>query len=272
MPNLPTYASLLRRLQLEGYRLQLAWHALRHGRGRPVSLVASGTAFRVDDGLRSLHLPSMRRATRYRRGINARLQEVAELYGGGRIYRPREGDCVVDIGAGVGEFALWCCDHGTKVVAFEPDPLAFRCLAANLPRDGDAIVLPYALWKRRQDLKLHAASPTLRSSLIAGERRGPTVAVEAWPLDSVPAVARLPAIDFLKVDGVGVEPEILAGAAAMLRRTRLVAVDLAAAPQRPGLDEKVTAVLRGLRFSLLPGGGGRVLIAANTAMPGRPAQ
>lgn len=265
-------ADLVRRLQLESYRLQLAWHALRHGRGRPVSLLPSGDAFRIDDGLRSLLLPAMRRAPRYRRGINARLQEVGELYGGGRHYRPREGDWVIDVGAGVGEFALWCCDQGTNVVAFEPDPRAFRCLVANLPRGGDAVALPYALWKRREDLKLHAASQTLRSSLLAGERRGATVAVEAWPLDAVPQVARLPAIDFLKLDGVGVEPEILAGAAGMLRRTRLVAVDLAAAPQRSGLAAKVAAILQGLRFVPLAGGGDRILFAANTAMPARPVQ
>ena len=46
-------------------------------------------------------------------------------------YAPREGDIVIDVGAGIGEFTLWCADAGARVIAFEPDPLAFACLEKN---------------------------------------------------------------------------------------------------------------------------------------------
>ena len=45
----------------------------------------------------------------------------------------------------------------------------------------------------------------------------------------------LPVIDFMKIDGEGVEPEILAGASRTLRRTRVVAVDVGATDRRPNL-------------------------------------
>jgi FkbM family methyltransferase len=33
-------------------------------------------------------------------------------------------DVILDIGSGIGEFTVWCCDAGARVLAFEPDPLA----------------------------------------------------------------------------------------------------------------------------------------------------
>ena len=49
-------------------------------------------------------------------------------------------------------------------------------------------------------------------------------------------MARLAVIDFMKIDGEGVEPEILAGAVSTLRRTRVIAVDIGATERRPNLQ------------------------------------
>jgi hypothetical protein len=57
--------------------------------------------------------------------------------------------------------------------------------------------------------------------------------VQAWPLDAVQAIGALPVIDFMKVDGEGVEPEILSGGIRTLRRTRVLAVDVGATDKRP---------------------------------------
>ena len=82
-------------------------------------------------------------------GIDARLEAVAAKYVGGTGYVPREGDVVVDVGAGIGEFTLWCADAGARVVAFEPDPLAFACLEQNTAALAGVQIFPYALWKER---------------------------------------------------------------------------------------------------------------------------
>ncbi len=67
---------------------------------------------------------------------------MAEKYVGRTGYVPRDGDIVVDIGAGIGEFTLWCAEAGARVVAFEPDPLAFACLERNTAPLGACSSIP----------------------------------------------------------------------------------------------------------------------------------
>ncbi len=94
--------------------------------------------------------------------------------------------------------------------------------------------------------------------------------MEAWPLDQLPQfMTRLPVIDFMKVDGEGVEPEILAGGMRTLRRTRVIAVDVA--------RHRQTAEPQGARrsrfwnrssFQSLPHDRSDTILALNTAMVG----
>ena len=76
----------------------------------------------ADDEFRrrfALIVPHVRRANVFSDGINAWLETVADKYVGTTGYAPREGDVVIDIGAGIGEFTLWCTGSGAKVIAFE---------------------------------------------------------------------------------------------------------------------------------------------------------
>lgn len=256
-------------MELDLQRLSLSWHAMRNGRGRGVALRREGPLFRVHDGTRQLVVPHVRRAADFKNGINARIEEVAEKYVGATGFRPREGDVVVDIGAGIGEFTLWCADAGAKVVAFEPDPLAFACLERNVQALSDVEALPYALWKERANLRLHGSLDTSESSLIEdGRTEARNADVEAWPLDRLQFMARLPVIDLMKVDGEGVEPEIVAGAARTLKRTRVVAVDIGAVDRRPNLRARVEMVLETLSFRPLAHGMDGSILALNTAMVG----
>ncbi len=237
-PEYPSRSSRFQdRLRLGYQRLALSWHAVRFGRGRAVSLGAEDGLVRVDDGVRRIYAPHVRRAAVFKNGINAWLESVAEKYVGGTGYVPREGDVVVDIGAGIGEFTLWCTDAGARVVAFEPDPLAFACLEKNTTAIGGAQIYPYALWKERANLRLHGSLDTSESSLIEdGKTNSRNTDVEAWPLDALNFMTRIAVIDLMKIDGEGVEPEILAGAARTLRRTRVVAVDVGATGRRQNLE------------------------------------
>src|SRR5690242_12854106 len=103
----------------------------------------------VHDGARRLFVPHVRRAARYKAGITARLEEVAAKYVGGTGYVPRDRDVIVDIGAGIGEFTLWCADAGARVFAFEPDSRAFACLSRNIAGIEGVEAHAYALWKER---------------------------------------------------------------------------------------------------------------------------
>jgi FkbM family methyltransferase len=263
MPKLPD------RLLLELQRLALTWHAVRHKRGRAVALSRSGGLVRVHDGVRQIHIPHARRAGRFRSGIGQRLDAVASKYIGSIDYMPREGDTIVDIGAGIGEFAIWCADAGARVVAFEPDPLAYACLERNVAAQAELRIYPYALWKERANLRLHGSLDTTESSLIeSGGSQVRLADVEAWPLDQLPEVVALPVIDFMKVDGEGVEPEILAGGLRTLRRTRIIAIDVGATDKRPNLSARVETILDSLNFRALPNDRPNTILALNTAMVG----
>lgn len=257
------------RLLLDFHRLALSWQARREGHGRAIKLRRDCELIQVSDGARRLHIPDIRRAKLFRGGIGERLEAVASKYTGATGYIPREGDLIVDIGAGIGEFTLWCADAGARVIAFEPDPLAFACLERNISGRAGIQVFPHALWKDRAELRLHGSVDTTRSSLIENGSASARLAdVEAWPLDALPAVTRLPVIDFMKVDGEGVEPEILAGGARTLRRTRAIALDLSATDRRPNLRSRVEAVLDSFNFRPLAHDRDDTILALNTAMVG----
>jgi FkbM family methyltransferase len=250
------------------HRAVFSWHARRFGRGRSVALKAEAGLVRVDDGMRHIYAPNVARAGVFRNGINGWLESVGEKYFGRIGYLPRPGDVVVDIGAGIGEFTLWCHDAGARVVAFEPDPLAFACLEKNTA-GLNVQLYPYALWKERANLRLHGSADTAESSLI--EEGTPNVRhedVEAWPLDDLKFLTRLAVIDLMKIDGEGVEPEILAGGAYILRRTRVVAVDVGATGRRARLRERTEAVLGEIGFRTVPNGCDDSLVALNIAMVG----
>jgi FkbM family methyltransferase len=264
-----TLPRLQDRLQLQLQRLALSWHAVRNGGGRRVTLRQDSGLVSVRDGARRIYVPHARAAGRFRGGIEPQLKAVASKYLGGTSYVPRPEDTIVDIGAGIGEFTLWCADAGAAVVAFEPDPLAFACLEKNASSASNVQVFPYALWKERADLRLHGAYDTNESSLIEdGKANSRPANVEAWPLDQLPAAIRLPVIDFMKIDGEGVEPEILAGGMRTLRRTRVVAIDVGAAEKRPNLAARVAAILDSLGFRQLPHQRTDTILALNTAMVG----
>lgn len=249
--------------------MALTWHARRHGRGRAVALRSDSGLVRVDDGVRQIHVPHVRRAGVFRNGINAWIEAVAEKYVGHTGYVPREGDIVIDVGAGIGEFTLWCADAGARVVAFEPDPLAFASLEKNTSSLPGVQIFPYALWKERTNLRLHGTLDTTESSLIEdGKANSRNVDVEAWPLDQLQSMARLPVIDLMKVDGEGVEPEIISGASRTLIRTRVVAVDIGATDRRPNLKGRVEMALNALNFRTIPHDRSDTILAVNTAMVG----
>jgi FkbM family methyltransferase len=263
----PPPPKLSDRLAFELHRLAASWRALREGQG--VRLRREEGQIRIADAERSLSIPHVRMAAHYRGSVEARLAAIAQKYVGDTGYLPRDGDVIVDVGAGIGEFTLWCAAHGATVLAFEPDPLAFACLRRNVATLAGVQALPFALWKERADLRLHASEDTTESSLIEDGRAClRTADVEAWPLDGVPAVAALPVIDFMKIDGEGVEPEILAGASRTLRRTRIVGIDVSASDRRPNLAQRVEAVLEPLSFRPVAHQRGQTVLALNVAMVG----
>ncbi|MBA3517015.1 MAG: FkbM family methyltransferase [Rhizobiales bacterium] len=268
MSPVPSLPKLHGRLLFECHRAVLAWNAVRRRPGGNLRIRRDAGLVRVHDGEREIFIPHVRGAAHLRGGIAARLDLTASKYIGGTGYVPREGDVILDIGAGIGEFTLWCAEAGARVLAFEPDPLACECLERNTAALPNVRLFPYALWKEQANLRLHGSADTSESSLIEDGSYARLADTIAWPLDSLPAISALPVIDFLKVDGEGVEPEILAGGIRTLRRTRVIAVDVGATAKRPNLAAKIETILDSLNFRPVAHDREDTILALNTAMVG----
>lgn len=113
-----------------------------------------------------------------------------------------------DIGAFIGDHTRHYLDLGKRVVAFEPNPLAFKCLEHNCPEsDNHNIAASVA----NQVLKFTVA-PNAGASRITDD--GETE-VGAMPLDGI---EKIPDPDFVKLDVEGFELCALLGMRHMVER------------------------------------------------------
>jgi FkbM family methyltransferase len=124
---------------------------------------------------------------------------------------------VVDIGAGVGDFALYVArlHAASHVYAFEPSPDSFGLFTENIALNDAANVhpLPYAVGGRRDDtLWLQTNTAAVQHRTAAAPIGG--LAVPGKSLDQIMAELELRQCDFLKMDCEGAEYDILLHASA----------------------------------------------------------
>lgn len=146
-------------------------------------------------------------------------------------------DTVIDVGANVG---AWSCGiaHLTKasqIIAFEPVPDTFNILRRNTQRHPNVRCIQAAVGRRDQaETTFFVESATELSSakrLTARARTdhklpplpSRTLRVPVVSLDE--ALHDLPQVSLLKVDVQGGELDVLAGANAVLQRTRMLLIE-----------------------------------------------
>lgn len=133
-----------------------------------------------------------------------------------RDYEPdgsgvRPGDRVLDLGAGIGDFAVRAAVLGRArcVVACEPDPASHALLCANVRANGASAVLPLAVaaGAREGAAELPPSRHPVRNATRAPSGRGTLVPVATLRQ----LVERLPesGCDFLKIDIEGGEYDLL---------------------------------------------------------------
>jgi FkbM family methyltransferase len=134
---------------------------------------------------------------------------LARLLGPGSVF--------VDVGANVGYHSLLAAQLGAHVVAVEPVPWTLELLQANVWRHGaDVEVVDAAASDAAGTLRV-AIDPAHRSGAQIGDQG---VEVRAAPLDELVPEG---AVDVLKVDVEGAEPQVLRGATAILERSPALA-------------------------------------------------
>ena len=172
-----------------------------------------------------------------------------------RDYEPagdgvRPGDRVLDLGAGIGDFAVCAAVLGRAacVVACEPDPASFALLCENVHANGADAVTPLALAASADDgpIELVTATHAVRSATRRASGGGRPVASQS--LDAL--LGRLPGgCDFLKIDIEGGEYDLFdACSAAALASVGRIAAEVHPAPS--GRLNSLVARLEGAGFSV----------------------
>lgn len=132
-------------------------------------------------------------------------------------------DRFLNIGANAGYFCLLADRLGLDVIAFEPEPAAFRLLQRNLAlNDSRALAIPAALgnhWQRQSFFGTGTAGSLLRG--LSGTPGWDRQRVTVIPFDQLglPTTSPRPAMLWL-LDCEGAEPLVLAGARESLRQAQ----------------------------------------------------
>lgn len=138
-----------------------------------------------------------------------------------------DGDTIVDVGANIGTHAIALASRfpSSEILAFEPQPLAFALLAANVIAARAGNVAPYNLGCAEADRLVHVAADAHPeewnvggfSIAAAGPDESGAVPLTLVALDGVTFGRR---VQFIKIDVEGMEAAVLAGAAKLIERDR----------------------------------------------------
>lgn len=141
----------------------------------------------------------------------------------------KEGDIFVDVGAYVGFFSIYASKRvgrKGKVLAFEPNPPAYRILLKNLTLNDvpNVIAFNVALGSREEyrHIRTPKGRPPSETTLLSGEEGGFRVRVRR--LDDVLDELGIDRVRMVKIDVEGWENEVLKGMERTLERSHPILI------------------------------------------------
>ncbi|WP_322813955.1 FkbM family methyltransferase [Chloroflexus sp.] len=142
----------------------------------------------------------------------------------------QDGWTVVDIGAGLGDFAVSVAyDHPTyRVFAYEPFPDSFRLLKENLALNAiqNVQVFPFAVGASSEEMVLFATGAAVQYSTTSATQAVDSIVVPGRSLDDILNEHPIGVCDFLKIDCEGAEFDILFNASAQaLQRIKRICLE-----------------------------------------------
>lgn len=126
----------------------------------------------------------------------------------------------LDVGANIGNHALYFSEHFRQVVAFEPNPSTFELLRINAGLVGNVVCRNFGLSSMDGQALLSPDTANLGASTLRAEGSC-GVAVALRTLDSL---GELYDVRLVKIDVEGHELDVLCGGAALLERERPIVV------------------------------------------------
>lgn len=189
----------------------------------------------------SINIPKIQRATRFVSGIDFALSRLFKQYvalSNRAIFHNQETHKVIfDIGANIGEFSLYVLKNSTmtSVLAFEPDPIAYACLKANLHYwlgDNGACTINKALSSSIENRTLFVSSKNADTSLFPPIEITDEIEISTEILSNYISEIDQNKTVLLKMDAEGAEPEVLIGAGEHLERISFLTIDVS--PERMG--------------------------------------
>ena len=140
------------------------------------------------------------------------------------------GDTFVDVGANVGFYTLLASSivgNAGRVFAIEPNPRPYAKLLETIAKNQirNVVALNIALGRNRTelDLYLNRTGDNDSATMVAHDGKE-SVNVQVFALDEIAATHHVAAMDYLKIDVDGFEPEVFAGAGRILSENRIRAL------------------------------------------------
>lgn len=182
---------------------------------------------------------------------------------------PEAGWRVVDLGANIGVFSLWAERRGATVVAFEPAPLTYQALTANVAGKRVETVHAAVVGSGHSTVRLYLSEGSSTRHSVVGRELDSGLSLTEFV--DVPAIGIEDAVgagcDLLKMDCEGAEFECVLGARdETLRAAKRLIIEFHRAAGDPGvlMDRLRDA---GMSPRLLSDSGTVGLLAAGVALP-----
>lgn len=142
-------------------------------------------------------------------------------------YVPREGDVVVDVGAGVGTATLLfsrLVGGAGRVVALEAHPRTHHQLVTLCRLNGldNVVALQVAAWDVEGEISITDVDEHVGNTVLSAERGG--TRVRARRMDDIASELGIASVDLLKMNIEGAEALAVRGMEALVERTRHVCI------------------------------------------------
>jgi FkbM family methyltransferase len=220
--------------------------------------VLSSWRYHVRNGLRRLGLDVAR--------VSPTVPATSMGYHVSQLFDRLEVDCVIDVGARIGDYGRWLRHNGYRgrIVSVEPVRDNFLRLARVAADDPLWTAHRFALGSAESTMSINVSSDTSFSSLLTPNEyaknefaHGPAVVaqelVDVRRLDDVwPTLVAGASSVFLKMDTQGWDGEVLAGASGVLDRVRGVQTEVSVKPIYDGMTPWTQSIqrLEGLGYEL----------------------